>query len=50
MIGGFLGGYTAHVNGSDVLTGIFTGALLGGAAGAVVGIGGATLSGAVSSV
>ena len=50
VIGGTLGGYTAYTNGEDVVTGALTGALLGAAVGGVIGIGGAALSGAVSSV
>lgn len=49
-IGALVGGVTAHFEGQNVLTGVLTGALLGAAIGVIIGVGGAALSGAVSSV
>ena len=55
VIGAGLGGYTAIQNGAEIWSGDFwlgvlTGAILGGAAGAIVGLGGAFLKGASLSV
>ena len=55
VVGAGLGGYTAIQNGAEIWSGDFwlgvlTGAILGGAAGAIVGLGGAFLKGASLSV
>ena len=50
IIGGTIGGVSAHNNGQDVLSGILTGAVIGATVGAVVGLGSISVLAGLKSV